>query len=262
MRVTVRMVLNKRLRFTRPNRRIILAASIPLTVACATFLFYYLKYARVVDQKLRSGLLENSSMIYAARRTVVSGGEAKIEELASYLRRCGYSESRGNALGWFQRRGDTIDIHPGPDGYVQGDAEIQVERGHIARLTSLSDGANLTQLSMEPEVITNYFDRSREMGGCQRAAEIAGRLHAHAAVGADFMARAATRLEPQDSGDFDYPAPEHTLTKQQIFEDYANAIYLGHLGSFSIHGFEKASRVYWARISIRSHSPTRPYWPE
>ena len=37
---------------------------------------------------------------------------------------------------------------------------------------------------------------------------------------------------------------EHTLTKQQIFEDYANSIYLGHLGSFSIHGFGKASRLY------------------
>ncbi len=37
---------------------------------------------------------------------------------------------------------------------------------------------------------------------------------------------------------------ELKLTKRQIFEDYANNIYLGHLGSFSIHGFGKASRLY------------------
>jgi penicillin-binding protein 1B len=37
---------------------------------------------------------------------------------------------------------------------------------------------------------------------------------------------------------------EHTHGKQQIFEDYANAIYLGHQGSFSIQGFGKASKVY------------------
>ena len=37
---------------------------------------------------------------------------------------------------------------------------------------------------------------------------------------------------------------EQQLTKQQIFEDYANAIYLGHQGSFSIHGFGEAAEVY------------------
>ena len=38
---------------------------------------YYLKYAKIVDEKLRSGMLENSSMIYAAPRTVVAGSEAE-----------------------------------------------------------------------------------------------------------------------------------------------------------------------------------------
>jgi len=37
---------------------------------------------------------------------------------------------------------------------------------------------------------------------------------------------------------------EQQLTKEQIFEDYANAIYLGHNGSFSIHGFGEAAGVY------------------
>ncbi len=37
---------------------------------------------------------------------------------------------------------------------------------------------------------------------------------------------------------------EQQLTKEQIFEDYANAIYLGHQGSFSIHGFGEGAEVY------------------
>ena len=37
---------------------------------------------------------------------------------------------------------------------------------------------------------------------------------------------------------------EQQLSKEQIFEDYANAIYLGHQGSFSIHGFGEAAEVY------------------
>ena len=37
---------------------------------------------------------------------------------------------------------------------------------------------------------------------------------------------------------------EQQLTKEQIFEDYANAIDLGHQGSFAIHGFGEAANVY------------------
>jgi penicillin-binding protein 1B len=38
---------------------------------------------------------------------------------------------------------------------------------------------------------------------------------------------------------------EFKLTKEQIFEDYANQVYLGQNGTFSIHGFGEASRVYF-----------------
>jgi len=37
---------------------------------------------------------------------------------------------------------------------------------------------------------------------------------------------------------------EQRLTKQQIFEDYANDIYLGSRGSFRIHGFGEAADAY------------------
>ena len=36
---------------------------------------------------------------------------------------------------------------------------------------------------------------------------------------------------------------EHTLTKQQIFEDYANEIYFGRRGTYSVNGFGEAARV-------------------
>ena len=37
---------------------------------------------------------------------------------------------------------------------------------------------------------------------------------------------------------------EDKLTKQQIFEDYANQVYLGRHGTFSINGFGEGARVY------------------
>jgi len=38
---------------------------------------------------------------------------------------------------------------------------------------------------------------------------------------------------------------EHKLTKEQIFEDYCNLVYLGNQGTFSIDGFGEASRMYF-----------------
>ena len=40
---------------------------------------------------------------------------------------------------------------------------------------------------------------------------------------------------------------EHVLTKQQIFEDYANQIYLGRRGPYSINGFGEAARVFFGK---------------
>jgi len=42
---------------------------------------------------------------------------------------------------------------------------------------------------------------------------------------------------------------ERRFTKAQIFELYANEIYLGNRGSFSIHGFGQASLAYSTRMS-------------
>ena len=40
---------------------------------------------------------------------------------------------------------------------------------------------------------------------------------------------------------------ESKLTKQQIFEDYANQVYLGRRGTFSILGFGEAAHVYFGK---------------
>ena len=40
---------------------------------------------------------------------------------------------------------------------------------------------------------------------------------------------------------------EHKLSKDQIFEDYANAVYLGRRGPFSIQGFGEASRDFFGK---------------
>ena len=41
---------------------------------------------------------------------------------------------------------------------------------------------------------------------------------------------------------------EQRLSKEEIFEDYANDIYLGSRGSFRIHGFGEAAEAYQVRF--------------
>ncbi len=264
----------------------VLGVCLGITIVCGGyFASYYLKYARIVDGKLHSGILESASMLYAAPRTLVLGADDNIEEIAAYLRRCGYSESSLNRLGWYQRRGEIIEIHPGPDGYVREGAAVQVQGGHVTRIETLSGHTSLAQLSLEPEVITNFFDQSRQKQLIVHFSEIptvlvnavlsaedkrffhhwgfdpAGILRAawvdlrdrRSSQGASTLTQqlARTLWLGQERG-WARKIPEtlitlhleHLLTKQQIFEDYANTIYLGHLGSFGIHGFGKASRLY------------------
>jgi len=40
---------------------------------------------------------------------------------------------------------------------------------------------------------------------------------------------------------------EHKLTKQEIFEDYANQVYLGQYHTYSINGFGQAARTYFGK---------------
>lgn len=267
-------------------RRLYLTTSIALAITCVgVFVFYYLKYARIVDERLRSGISESASTIYSAPRTVVVGGEGKIEEIASYLQRCGYSKSERNGMGWYRTQGDTIEVHPGLEDYIQDGAAIQIRAGRIAGIVSLKDRSSLGQLPLEPEVITNLFDQSREKqlivhfdgipkvlvnavlsaedkrffhhwgfdpAGILRATWVDVKERRRSQGASTITEQLARTLWLGQERGWSRKIPEslitlhleHTLTKQQIFEDYANSIYLGHVGSFSIHGFAKASSLY------------------
>ncbi len=93
---------------------------------------------------------------------MVVGADEKIDEIATYLQRSGYTESKINRLGWYRTLGDAIENHPGPDGYLREGGLVQVQGGRIVRIESGSGHTSLTQLSLEPEVITNFFDQSRQ----------------------------------------------------------------------------------------------------
>jgi penicillin-binding protein 1B len=172
----VRVSQNARLaRFiVGPAGKVVLVGFVLLiTAAVLSFTYYYVKYSRLIDQKLKGGPFANTSKIFAAPRVIGVGDEVSPADVMLDLRRSGYSESRGNPMGWFNTRPDAIEIFPGPESYFREEAGvIKFARNRISQIISLQDNTDRSQFQLEPQLITNLFDRNREKRRLVKYADI------------------------------------------------------------------------------------------
>jgi penicillin-binding protein 1B len=266
----------------------LLTAALILALGMGTFTYFYTKYATLTDEKLRSGSLSNMSVLYAAPRPVLLDEPARADEIAEYLRRCQYSESNSSRAGWYRVRPDGIEVNPGPDAYDREGAVIKIAGGKVSEIISLADHTDRTEYMLEPELITNLFDRKREKRRHVNFDDIpqvvvdavlsAEDKHFFQHPGIDPIG--LVRAVFVDLKDWRYAQGSSTLTmqlartcclttekswrrkaqellitfhleqkltKKQIFEYYANSIYLGNQGSFSINGFGEGAQVYFGK---------------
>jgi penicillin-binding protein 1B len=145
------------------GKTVIAVFVLSLTAVLLLFTFYYIKYSRLIEGKLASGPFQNTSMLLAAPRTLMVGDEGTPLEIANALRHAGYTEARNNRMGNYTLQPDEIDIYPGPDSYFRrDDGVIKFAKGKIARIISLGDNSDRTEYTLEPELISNLFDKNRE----------------------------------------------------------------------------------------------------
>ncbi len=148
-----------------PLGRIVAGLTLLVTIAAlVTFTFYYVRYSRLIDRKLKAGPFQSTSMVFSAPRPVSVGDEITGEEIVAQLRRSGYSQSSGNTMGWYNVRADgAVEVFPGPDSYFDDEpGVIKFSGGRVARIISLRDNTDRMQYLLEPELVTNLTDRSRE----------------------------------------------------------------------------------------------------
>ncbi len=263
---------------------------IALTVGVALFTYYYDKYAKLIDAKLSAGPFVNTSMLFAAPRNVMLGDQATPEEIAADLRRASYSESRDNAMGHYAITREGLQIFPGPDSFFRhDDAIIKFAGGKVSQIISLADNTERTAYALEPEMMSNLFDKNREKRRMVRYADIPPVL-VHAVISAEDKrffqhsgfdliriiksayvdlrerqnAQGASTLSMQVAGMLFLDRSERTwgrkipevlitmhlenkLSKEKIFEYYANQVPLGRRGSFGIRGFGEAAQVYFGK---------------
>jgi len=271
------------------GRVLVVAAALIVFASFGVFTYYYVKYSRLVDQKLRAGPFANTAKVFAAPKLIAVGDPMTPEEVAAELRRSGYNESRGNSVGWYQLRPDSIEVFPGPDSYFdQEAASIKFQGKKISQVISLQDNTQRSQYQLEPQLITNLSDRNREkrrivkfndipkiMVDAVLAAEDK-RFFQHAGLDPIRLVKAvyvdvkegrknqgASTLSQQLARMFWLDLEkrwtrklaealitlqiEQKLSKEEIFEDYANEIYLGWRGAFRIHGFGEAAQAYFGK---------------
>lgn len=281
--LVVRLVRN-------PWGRAFLITSLVLGVTgAAVFTHYYLKYAKLIEEKLEAGPFANMSTLYAAPRPVLVGQQIETTEIASYLRQAGYSENNNRSrVGWFRLRPDAIEINPGPDAYDSEGAVIKVSGGRVTEIISLHDHTPRTQYLLEPEPISNLFDKTRQKRRLLRFDDIPKDMvdavlaaedknfFRHSGFDPVGILRAVwrdittDRLEGASTitqqlattlwlggAKRDWKRKlaqalitihlEQKLTKEQIFEYYANSIDLGTQGSFWIRGFAQGAQVYFGK---------------
>jgi len=123
-----------------------------------SFCYFYIKYDRIIEQRFRSPVFSNSAKIYALPRTVRDGDKMDAKEIATLLRRTGYSDKEDQSpLGSFRLVRDGIEITPGPESYHSPEAaHISIQDGHVARI--ISKGNDLSAYELEPQLVTSLFD--------------------------------------------------------------------------------------------------------
>jgi penicillin-binding protein 1B len=123
--------------------------------------WYYFKYQRIVDARLKQPLFADTAKIYAAPREVRPGQMLSIRLIANELRDAGYSAdgaSDTSQLGTFSEGAQTITVRPGPQSYhSQDSATIRIGSGVVQSITD-DHGQPLTSYELEPLLITGLSE--------------------------------------------------------------------------------------------------------
>src|SRR5260370_8680236 len=88
-------------------------------------------------------------------------------------------------MGYYTLKADEIDIYPGPDSFFKRDEGVlKFAGGQVSKIISLADNTERTEYTLEPELISNLFDKNREKRRLVRYEDIPAVL-VHAVVSAE-----------------------------------------------------------------------------
>lgn len=229
----------------------LIAGGVLLGVGLTGFAVPYFRLAKRVDQQLAAGAFQHTFTYFAAPETISVGDPVSPGESA-LLQRFGVQTVNGQVASITNlsdnRRVQQTEIPAQPIVNMsdQGRAKRRMVKYAdippvlVQAVISVEDKrffehSGLDYLRIAKASYVDMKDRRKEQGASTISMQLARNLW----LGRDKswkrkMAEALITLHL-----------EHKLTKQQIFEDYCNLVYLGNEGSFGVNGFGEAARVYF-----------------
>ena len=148
---------------SRTTRILLLTIAAIAATTLVVFTCFYVKFARLTDEKLRAGVFTGSLNIFAEPHVLATGDRLSLIDTINYLRENGYSASHSNPVGWYETRPNAIAIFPGRDSASDQEAAVIHFSGNkVGRIVSLSDNTERQEYQLAPQLITALSDRSPE----------------------------------------------------------------------------------------------------
>ena len=137
----------------------------------SVFAFFYAKYARMIDARLRGDVILRTTGIYATPRTIRVSQGMTLASLKTYLDGIGYVESTKDAdasRGRYLIKGNTIDIRTSGAAVINGSRQFPnlaivfgpAGKG-IIKLTDIDTKRNLDSTVLEPELVTEISNEKQ-----------------------------------------------------------------------------------------------------
>jgi len=125
------------------------------------FSYFYYKYERIVDDRLKQPIFANTAKVYAAPREVRPGQKLTVRLIANELREAGYTDESAphrSELGTYAESVGSITVHPGPQSYHAQDGATITINGTVVQSISDDHGQGLASYELEPLLITGLSE--------------------------------------------------------------------------------------------------------
>ena len=161
MKIKLAMPVGKHPWATLLLRVALLTIAAVALVVFAMGTWYYFKYQRIVDERLKQPIFANTAKIFAAPREVRTGQKLSVRLIANELKEAGYTSdgaSEISQLGTYSEGVQTITVRPGPQSYhSQDSAVIHIGGGVVESITD-DHGQPLSSYELEPLLITGLSE--------------------------------------------------------------------------------------------------------
>src|SRR5213593_3201049 len=254
--------------------------------ASAILLYYYNHYSRIIDRRLSGEIFKNTAQIYAAPYRVYPGQRLVLDDVVLRLQRAGFEradKAGSDDDGGYEVKGNRVTIRP----KIGDALRLDFAKNSLTKIVKEPGGeadeawlpaelvTNLSDQTREKRRLVEYKDLPKILVDALISAEdqhffthwgvdpvrLIGAL-VHSLRGSTRVAGTSTITQQLARNFFLTPDRsirrkitevflsfllEQRLTKQQILTMYANEVYMGQRGSFSVNGFGEAAAAYFGK---------------